>query len=595
MRKLRFILVIFLPFFVFGQFTEQFSDGNFTESPTWEGDVDNFIVNNELQLQSNASATSVSTLFTPSEAIDNAVWECWVKITYPTSANNYASVYLISDRVDISDGCNAYYVKIGGTNDEVALFLQQGARHTKIIDGIDRRVDGNPVELYIKVTRDDTGNFELYSKLSSEEEYYFEGAVQNATLTQSSYFGVLFSNTGTTGQRYFFDDIFVAGDKAIDVEPPVWNSVLVEEPNKLLLEFSESVNADNAFFEVDNGIGVPNLVNSLSGRTSLELKFFNNFERGIIYTLKITGLIDLAGNELAENTKAFGIAEAIDFGDLLFNEVMFENPENSLEYIELINASDKILDISEFVLTTRRADGALNTGVRVPEKTLLLPNACVAFCSDAQFVRDYHFCPAESNIVETASWTTLNNQEATLVLTDSERDFIFDELTYSTKWHHPLIRNAKGVALERISPLLPTQNADSWHSASSETNYGTPGYRNSQFREINSNTLEEKWVWIEPEAFSPDNDGIDDICFIYYKTDEVGYVANVAIFNASGAKVCQLASNAVLSTEGYFIWDGKTDKGQNANVGIYVLYFEKFHVGSGKRKQVKLPLVVSAR
>ena len=595
MKKLRFIFLIFLPSFCFAQVNEQFSDGNFTENPKWEGTIDNFIVNADFCLQSNASVASTSFLSTASEAIDNAVWECWVRITYPTSSSNYASVYLVSDRLDISTECNAYYVKIGGTNDEVCLFLQQGTRHTKIIDGIDRRTDGNPVELRIKVVRDDAGNFELYSKLSSEEDFFLEGKTQDTEIMQSQYFGVLFSNTGTTGRNYFFDDIFVSGDKADDFEPPVWTSVLVEEPNKLLLEFSEGLNIENAVFEVDNGIGFPNSVSLSAGKTSLELGFAVNFELGIIYTLEISGLIDLAGNELVENRKSFGISEPIEFGDLLFNEVMFDNPENSVEYVELINASDKILDISEYVFSTRRTDGTLTTGIKVPEKTLLFPNSCIAFCSDAELVRNYHNCPMEANIITTSSWTTLNNQEATLVLTDSEKEIIFDELTYNAKWHHLLIRNAKGVALERISPLLPTQSQDSWHSASSETNYGTPGYQNSQFREINPNKEDEKFVWLEPEAFSPDNDGNDDICFIHYKTDEPGYIANVMIFNASGVKMCQLASNALLSTEGTFIWDGKTERGQNANVGIYVLYFEMFHVEKGKRKEIKLPLVVSAR
>lgn len=594
MKKLVVIFPIFVSFFSFAQFNEQFSDGNFTENPVWEGTTENFIVNSDFQLQSNASSASSSFLFTASEAIDNAAWECWVKITYPTSNNNYASIYLVSDRTDISEECNAYYVKIGGTNDEVSLFLQQGTKHTKIIDGIDKRTDGNPVELRIKVTRDAEGKFELYSKLSSEQDFVLEGTAINTAITQSQYFGVLFSNTNTTGQCYFFDDIFVSGNKAADFNPPVCTAISVQEPNKLLLEFSEAIDIENAIFEVDNGIGFPKSVNLLLGKKSLELEFSADFERGIVYTLKISGLTDLAGNELSENQKIFGISEAIDFGDLLFNELMFENPENSVEYIELINVSNKILDISGFVLTSRKADGTLNSGVKIPEKTLILPNTCMAFCSDAETLRNYHNCPMEANLITSSSWAALNNQEATLVLTNSEKDIIYDELTYNAKWHHALIRNAKGVALERISPLLPTQNQDSWHSASSETNYGTPGYQNSQYREINPNE-EEKFVWLEPEAFSPDNDGIDDVCFIHYKTGEVGYAANVMIFNASGVKMCQLATNALLATEGFFIWDGKTDKGQNANVGVYVLFFEIFHVEKGKKKQVKLPLVVSSR
>jgi hypothetical protein len=151
------------------------------------------------------------------------------------------------------------------------------------------------------------------------------------------------------------------------------------------------------------------------------------------------------------------------------------------------------------------------------------------------------------------------------------------------------------VALERINPLLPTQNPESWHSAASEVNYGTPGYRNSQYREFSGNETTQKTVWTDPEAFSPDNDGVNDVCFIHYKTETAGYVANAVILNQVGVKVFQLASNILLATEGFLSWDGRTDKGKSANVGIYILYFEMFNPQTGGRKKLKLPIVVSTR
>lgn|GEM_PF-342590 len=603
MKKLNLIHLLFLPFFCFGQINEQFSNGNFTENPRWEGMVENFIVNDDFQLQSNAPSASQSFLFTPSRSINNAVWETWVRINFQPSGTNFASIYIISDRADISGGFNGYFVQIGGprtgsgtaTDRDISLFLQQGTRRTRIINGAINRVQMNPVEVNIRVTRDENGNFELFSRLASEDEFVLEGRAHNTAVTQTYFFGVLFSNTNTTGRNYFFDDIFVSGEPAVDLEPPVWNSVAMEEPNKLLLEFSKPIDIDNAEFWVDNGIGFSHTVRTLTGRTSVELEFSVNFLPGITYTLEINGLTDLSGNALIENKRTFGLPERIEFGDLLFNEVMFDNHENSVEYVELINTSDKVLDISGFVIATRRADETLTSGVRIPENTLILPRNYVAFASDARLVRAHHNAPPEANIVQTASWTNLNNESATLVLTD-EMGNIFDELIYNRRWHHPLIRNPRGVALERISPFLPTQNPDSWHSASSETNFGTPGYRNSQFREIHAPASDnERFVWLDPEAFSPDGDGFNDVCFIRYKTNEAGYVANVAIFNASGVKVRQIASNELLATEGFFMWDGTTDRGQNANVGIYVLFFEKFHVESGRRRQAKLPLVVSAR
>lgn len=158
-----------------------------------------------------------------------------------------------------------------------------------------------------------------------------------------------------------------------------------------------------------------------------------------------------------------------------------------------------------------------------------------------------------------------------------------------------MIKNPKGVSLERINPDLLSQSPSSWHSAASEVRYGTPGYKNSQFRDLSTTAVPEKWVWVEPEAFSPDNDGVDDVSFIRYKTDAVGYTANVIVFNSVGMKIKQLASNVLLTSDGILTWDGKTDRGLNVNPGIYVLYFEMINAENGVKKIEKLPLVVSAR
>ena len=601
MKKLSLFFMFFLPIICFGQVIESFSDGNFTINPTWTGDISNFTVNSSFQLQSNALVASTSSLFTPSKSFENATWDCLVKINFPASSGttstystNYASIYLASDRVDIGNGCNGYYVQIGGNNDEISLFVQEGTKKTKIIDGIDKRSDGNPVEIRIKVSRSAQGNFELKSKLSTETDFVVEGTVLNNTIKSSSYFGLLFVNTAKTGTAYFFDDIEVNGDSAVDREVPIWTSFTLEQPNKLKLGFSEAMDFSNATFIVDQGVGSPVSKTISADKMDIELTFAGSFEEGKIYKLQTSGLTDLAGNALVISEKNIGIVEKIEVGDLIFNEVMFENPENSLEYLEIYNKSDKVLDVSGLIFTTRKTDGTLNTGTEIPPLTTLLPKGYLAFCSDAQIVRNYHACPAESNIL-TSTWTTLNNESSTLVLTNSAKDTIYDELTYNTKWHHALVKNPKGVSLERVNPNLPTQDAASWHSASSETNYGTPGYKNSQYRDIHSVGKPEKFVWIEPEAFSPDNDGVDDICFIRYKTDSNGFVANVIILNAVGVKIFQLASNILLSTEGFLTWDGRTESGKNANVGIYVLYFEMFNPETGVKKQVKLPIVVSSR
>jgi hypothetical protein len=594
MKRRLLFLAIFVPFCVFSQLTENFSDGNFSENPFWQGNIDRFIVNDSQQLQSSATSTSVSSIFTFSEAFNNAQWECRVKINYTTSSSNFASIYIISDNFDISTGCNAYYVQVGGTNDEVSLFVQQGTKKTKIIDGIDKRTDLNPVEIDIRVTRDQLGNFELMSRLANETDFLSEGIIYNNDVKSGLYFGLLYSNTNTTGSAYFFDDIIVKGEKALDFDAPVWTEVKVLEPAKLQLSFSERMNFDDLRVLVDaEEIGI--LAKEVSAdKKSILLNTEISIEKGHLYKLELFGVSDVANNVLLNTKKDIGIIEDAEVGDLLWNEIMFENPLNSSEYVEIFNRSNKVIDLVDKIISTRKTDGSLNTGNKIESEALVAPYGYMAFTISPDSVRIYHDCPEEAKIV-LLNLSTLNNSMATLVLCDNSKEIIYDEISYNSKWHHQLIKDAKGVALEKIHPDLTVQDPASWHSASSETNYGTPGYKNSQYKEFDDSVSNDKFVWTDPEIFTPNNDGQEDFCFIHYNLNSNGYVANISILNAAGVKVCKLVSNNLLSTSGFVRWDGRTDRGNIATSGIYILYFETFNPNTGDKKVKKLPIAISSR
>ena len=79
----------------------------------------------------------------------------------------------------------------------------------------------------------------------------------------------------------------------------------------------------------------------------------------------------------------------------------------------------------------------------------------------------------------------------------------------------------------------------------------------------------------------------------YQLTDE-GYVANLLILSATGEPVFTLASSYLLASSGQFIWDGRNNRGKVANIGIYVIYIEIYHPVIGKRKQMKIPIVLSS-
>lgn len=589
-----FFLLI-APFFCFAQVLESFSDGNFTQNPTWTGTTSNFIVNKAFELQSAAQGASASYLFTPSAAVQHGVWECRLKIDYPTSSSNYVCLYIISDVNVLENGLKGYFVQVGGTNDEVSLYVQEGTQKVKIIDGVDKRTDGKPLEIHVKVTRDSLSVFRLYSKLPSETDYFPEGEVLNNKVLRSKYFGLSFTNSATTGNCYFFDDIKVSGSILPDITSPELISVKIMSQDRLRLNFSEPVDFSDFQLTINGEFCNVNSLQIADNQESVEVVMDVEFQTGIPYEIEVIGLKDEAGNSLRNTSKVTGLSEPLNVGDVVFNEVMFHQADSAAEYIEFYNRSGKVIDMSGMVFTTLKSDGSLNSGNKIPTETLIFPSDYLAVTNDTGAVRKYHACPPDAKIIQ-SGWSALNNESSTLVLTNPAKDTIVDSFRYDVSMHHVLVKNPKGVALERINPAWPVQDVNNWHSAASSHNYGTPGFINSQYRNMDELSEEgDQYFYLESTVFSPDNDGNNDVCVLHYNFPETGNVFNICILTPAGEKVFSLVEQFISGQEGVLTWDGRNRRGQLANIGVYVFYIEIFNPNTGKRKCMKLPVVLSSR
>jgi hypothetical protein len=164
-------------------------------------------------------------------------------------------------------------------------------------------------------------------------------------------------------------------------------------------------------------------------------------------------------------------------------------------------------------------------------------------------------------------------------------------MAYSDEMHYPLLNETKGVALERISFKQSSMDADNWHSAAERVHFGTPGYENSMRQNAGPSNDE---INITPDVFSPDGDGIDDVCFVKYRFDEAGYTMNTYIFNVAGQLVRHLAQGELVGQEGSLIWNGTDNNGNRVPIGVYVVVTEVFSM-KGKVKQFKNAAVVATR
>ena len=91
-RFLLFFLVLFSTT-MYAQFSDNFSDGNFTQNPLWQGSDAKFVVNNSGQLQLNDNGATTGSnkayLATQSQAIMSATWECSLSLKVVLTSANY--------------------------------------------------------------------------------------------------------------------------------------------------------------------------------------------------------------------------------------------------------------------------------------------------------------------------------------------------------------------------------------------------------------------------------------------------------------------------------------------------------------------------
>ena len=143
------------------QVVDDFTDGNFTINPTWVGDTECFEVNTSGQLHLHATGSDTAILTTQNSMIGKTEWDFWIKLSFNTSANNFARVYLVADHTDLKGDIDGYYLQVGGSNDSIEFVRQNGTVRTVLFRG-SQAFTGNSVNMIrIKVIHDISGVWHL--------------------------------------------------------------------------------------------------------------------------------------------------------------------------------------------------------------------------------------------------------------------------------------------------------------------------------------------------------------------------------------------------------------------------------------------------
>ena len=271
--------------------------------------------------------------------------------------------------------------------------------------------------------------------------------------------------------------------------------------------------------------------------------------------------------ETPDNNETPIEASSVQPGEIILNELLPAPFAEGSEYIELYNRSQQTLSLTGLALATRKADGSISTLYPLSAITTPLePGGYVLLSKLLSGVEAFYLISSPQALYE-VKLPVLANNGATVVLLRLTDLTVIDEVSYSPKWHDSAIKDPKGVALERLDPDKPTQDATNWHSAAESAGYGTPGYRNSQ-QLLPSSTQNgfERPYWSDSERSY----------LLRYQLADAGYRCRIWVFDTMGRRIAEIANLSTLATEGTLRWDGIGYDGSRPKPGIYIFYAELF-------------------
>ncbi len=412
---------------------------------------------------------------------------------------------------------------------------------------------------------------------------------RNPCSGQSNWRSSISSTGGTPGKMNS-----VAGPNT-DQTPPVPLRTYSISSKNLVVVFSEPLDSNMAVVLSNYQLSPGGTIIKATCRPPMfeevELETAHQLDSLLVYQLLIQRVQDCVQNQLSDphSIKA-GIASPPADAKTVINEILFNPRPNGYDYVELLNPGPQTIEASQLYLANRSTAGTIGTPVRLTATPYaLFPGEHLVATANAQALRSQYFVKNPANVLE-LSLPSYPDDKGTVILMD-QQGLILDEVHYSKDWHFKLIADPDGVALERIDPNGVSSSPGNWHSAASTVGHGTPTYRNSQFM---TTPGMNSAIDIDPKIFSPDNDGFNDLTRIIYRTTTAGLMGNVFIFDLNGRLVKHLVKNELLSTAGYWSWNGMDERQQLLPAGRYIIEVEMFTL-QGQKQRIRKVAVLAKK
>lgn len=250
-----YVVLLVLPGGLLAQFSDNFSDGDLSNSPTWLGDTSKFRVNNNFQLQLHDTEAGNARIFAPLQLNwgNPITLECWVKLGFTPTINNffrlglYPSTTDLSNNLTISPDAEKHLVlNASGTADDLSsnfrLSSSTNTFRVKIVYAAPH------LEFWLDTLGGATPDFTL---VGTSDSWSFNHVFNPQ---ESLYFGIECNYTASRSTSFYFDDILVTDGSEDSIQPhrPTINpgDVLISEilfnPHPSGCDFVELYNATDS-------------------------------------------------------------------------------------------------------------------------------------------------------------------------------------------------------------------------------------------------------------------------------------------------------------------------------------------------------------
>lgn len=480
MKRNILLLLTFLFFFLnqsFSQFFDNFSDGNFSSSPKWEGDTNDFRVNLDYVLQLNAQTNGTSALWVATSFSHRDLeWRVRVKMDCSPSANNFVRIYLVSDSVLSSNYKRAFFLQLGEnlSDDAIELFMEEENQITSVCRGTDGRI-ANPFEVDIKVTLEQHSHWKIWVDEKLMGNYELDSWGVAPIFQHQAAVGIYCQYTSSNKNKFFFDN-FYYGLPQIDTLPPqVINITSTNNYHDIIVHFDENVTPETAlkpenYEVVEWGEHPIECKYEGSNFHQMRLSFSSLFKNQTPYHLKVFSIKDFCDNQLFAQIFSFSI-QSIKRNEVVIHEIMADPfPAVGLppsEYVELYNRLDTTVTLSGWSLKIGNYSRSI-PDVSIPSKgyIVLVPASSLSLFSDSIPCVPLSLL----NITDAGQLLVLYNQFGEVV------HFV----DFNRNWHENSFKAEGGWSLEMIDSDNPCGGKENWNSSKDFTG-GTPGRKNSVY------------------------------------------------------------------------------------------------------------------